>query len=238
LPRRENTALDERIQRYPTTLSFLDQDEQWPTEVDSTEAGERLAAALEDYRAIQVSHPFYRYGFTPTEINVQRLIVHQFLHADIFHLIFNMLFLWAVGGLVEVALGRWLFLTAYLASGMGAALAHAAFNPHSNEPAIGASGAVAGVMGMLVVLHGRGRMRLALVAMLAVAPRVIFFSMSTLVFVGLWVVEQIFFAMFGSTTLGVAFAAHLGGFLTGTLLALAHRLTFGPIHNPTLQPHD
>lgn len=226
--RRDNAQLDERARRFPTTLAFLDQDLAWPSEVSSEEAHKRLTACLEDYRAIQTSHPFYRYGFVPTKIGIPRLFLHQFLHADFLHLAFNMLFLWAVGALVEVSLGHGLFLAAYLGSGAAAALVHAAFNPASSEPAIGASGAVAGVMGMLALLHGHRRLRLALVAMLAVAPRIIFFSLPAYVFIALWLAEQLFFASFGSTTLGVAFSAHLGGFFFGTLAALAYRRVFGP----------
>jgi membrane associated rhomboid family serine protease len=62
---------------------------------------------------------------------------------------------------------------------------------------------------------------------MVVLLRIIFFSMSAYVFIALWLVEQVFFALFGSTTLGVAFGAHLGGFFCGALLALAERLMVG-----------
>lgn len=220
---RNNAQLDERAGRFPTALAFLHQDVLWPSEVDSTEDKERLTACLQDYRAMRASHSFYRYGFIPAEIGFPRLLGHQFLHADVFHLAFNMIFLWAVGTLVEVMLGSVLFLAAYLASGVAAAFTHAAFNPASVEPAIGASGAVAGLMGMLAVLHGRRRLRLVLVAMLALAPRIFFFTLPAYVFIALWLLEQIFFASFGSTVLGVAFAAHLGGFVFGAFAALGYR---------------
>jgi membrane associated rhomboid family serine protease len=228
LPRRENARLDERARRYPSALAFLEKDDLWASEISSAELRERLLACVADYKAIQSNHIFYKYGFVPARISAPRLIAHQFLHADFLHIGFNMLFLWAIGALVEVTLGRWLFLAAYLACGVAAALTHAALNPLSMDPAIGASGAVAGVMGLLAVMHGRRRLRLALVAMVAVAPRIFFFSLPAYMFIVLWLIEQIFFASFGSTTLGVAFAAHLGGFAFGALAALTHRLVFGP----------
>jgi membrane associated rhomboid family serine protease len=232
--RRNHPPLDERAARFGTTLAFLHQDDLWRAEIDSTEDRERLAACLEDYRAIRSGHPFYRYGFVPSEIGLRSLLAHQFLHADVFHLAFNMLFLWAVGPLVELVLGSALFLAAYLASGVAAALSHAALNPANWEPAVGASGAVAGVMGILAVLHGRRRLRLVLVAMLAFAPRILFFSLPAYVFIALWLLEQIFFASFGSTVLGVAFGAHLGGFGFGALLALGYRAVHGTPRDFTL----
>jgi membrane associated rhomboid family serine protease len=220
--RRSNPRLDERAASFETALAFLHQDSLWPSEIDSTEDKERLTACLEDYRAIRSGHAFYRHGFVPSDIGFRRLFLHQFLHADVFHLAFNMIFLWAVGPLVELVLGPGLFLAAYLASGIAAALSHAALNPASLEPAVGASGAVSGVMGMMALFHGRRRLRLVLVAMLAVAPRILFFSLPAFVFIALWLLEQIFFASFGSTVLGVAFGAHLGGFCFGALAATGY----------------
>jgi len=221
--RRDSPLLEARADRFPSALAFLDQDSKWPEEVASTETRERLAAVLDDYRSLRAAHPYHRHGLVPAHVSAWPLLAHQFLHADIVHLGFNMLFLWAVGAIVEAALGRWLFLSLYLASGAAAALVHVASNPGSVEPAIGASGSVAGVMGTVAVLHGGHRLRLALVAMLAVAPRILFFSLPAWIFVALWLLEQVFFASFGSTTLGVAFGAHLGGFGFGALAGLVGR---------------
>jgi membrane associated rhomboid family serine protease len=238
LPRKDSSRLDERIRRFPSVLAFLEQDREWPAEIESSEIRERLTLCLEDHRALTKEHLYYRYGFVPAEIGIGRLILHQFLHADILHLIFNMLFLWAVGALVELTLGPWWFLAAYILSGVTAALTHAALNPLSMEPAIGASGAVSGVMGLLAVMHGRRRLRMALVAMLAVAPRVFLFSLPAYVFVALWLIEQIFFASFGATTLDVAFGAHLGGFVFGAIAAIAFRLVLGPPPDLELDPEE
>ena len=168
--------------------------------------------------ALREGHPFYRWGFVPAEITVPRLVVHQFLHADLVHLLFNMIFLWAVGGLIESVWGAPLVTGLYLVSGVVAALVHAASAPGSTEPAVGASGAVAGLMGFFAVAHAREPMRLALVAALSLAPRIRFFSLPAAVFLGLWVVEQVFWTLMTThIDVGVAFRAHLGGFAFGAL---------------------
>jgi membrane associated rhomboid family serine protease len=216
-------AVQERASGHSSALAFLDTDNEWPSEVQSSRDRERIEACLEGYRALKDRHPFHRFGFAPAEIGPLRLISHQFLHGDLIHLLFNMLFLWGVGGLLEQTLGAPLFVSSYLVSGVAAALAHAVAHPGSAEPAIGASGAVAGLMGMFTVLHLRQPLRLALVAGLGLAPRILILSLPAWVFLGLWLLEQLFFASFGSSVLGVAFLAHLGGFAFGVALALLLR---------------
>jgi membrane associated rhomboid family serine protease len=204
-------------------LRFLEQDTAWRDELAGTEQGERLSAYVEDYRALKASHPFFRFGFVPADITPLRLLTHQFLHAGWLHLGFNMLFLWTVGALLEATLGAAVFGPLYLAGGVAAALAHAALVPQSVEPAVGASGAVAAAMGLFAVLHGREPVRLALVAAPLLVPRIYFVTWPAAVFLGLWLLEQVFFFSFGATTLGVAFAAHLGGFAFGALAGAALR---------------
>ena len=130
-----------------------------------------------------------------------------------------MLFLWAVGGLLEVSLGPGRLLLAYLSGGMMAALAHAVGNPGSSEPAIGASGAVAALIGLFAVRHGLEPLRLALVAVAFAAPRVFVVTWPGWIFPGLWLLEQLLFVALGSS-LRIAFLAHLGGFAFGAVLAL------------------
>jgi membrane associated rhomboid family serine protease len=213
-------GLTQRAAGHSSVFAFLQADGYWRQEVQDGELRGRLEACLEDHRRLRQGHPFYTWGFVPAEISLWRLLAHQFLHADILHVGFNMLFLWTAGGLLELTLGAAAFVPAYLASGVAAALAHAAFHPGSSEPAVGASGAVAGAMGMMAVLHGRQPLRLALVVMLAVAPRIFFLSWPAWVLLSLWLLEQLFYASFG-LALGIAFWAHIGGFVFGMLLGLA-----------------
>jgi membrane associated rhomboid family serine protease len=215
-------GIGQRARGHGSVLAFLDRDARWRDEIPSAELRERLEGCLADYRRIRASHPFYRHGFVPAEVSIRRLLSHQFLHADLLHLGFNMLFLWSVGGLLELTFGGAPFSAAYLASGFAAALAHGAFHPQSAEPAIGASGAVAGLMGWLAVSHARQPVRLAVVAMLAAAPRIFIVTWPAYVFLGLWLLEQLFYASFDAP-LGIAFWAHIGGFAFGMLLGLAVR---------------
>jgi rhomboid family protein len=218
---REQPALAERRARHPTALAFLLRDPGWPEEVTTAEDRERLERCRDDYRRLRESHPFYRFGFVPASPTPLRLLTHLFVHADPLHLLFNMVFLWAVGGLLELAWGEDAFVGFYLSSGVAAALTHAAANHASIDPAIGASGAVAGLMGAFAATHGRQPMRLALVAMLSFSPRIHFLSWPAWVFLGLWLLEQVFYAFLtAKMNAGIAFGAHLGGFAFGALAGL------------------
>jgi membrane associated rhomboid family serine protease len=217
------SAVQERAARYPSPLVFLEKDALWPSQATSSIDRERLLACRQDWLRLKDRHPFHRFGLMPARLSLVGLVAHSFLHVDFLHLFFNMLFLWTVGGLVETRLGAGPFAAGYLLAGLAAALAHVAAHRASVEPAIGASGAVAGVMGMCLVFHFRERIRIALVAGLGLAPRISFASLPVAVFLGFWLIEQLFMASFHSTALDVAFEAHLGGFAFGVAAAVAMR---------------
>ena len=222
---RDRPELGEGRRRHASALDFLVADETWRDTVPEGELRTRLERCLEERRDLRAGHPFYRWGFVPAEITLPRLLVHQFLHADIAHLLFNMIFLWAVGGLIESLWGAGILTGLYLASGVAAALGHAALAPGSTEPAVGASGAIAGLMGFFAVAHSREPMRLALVSALSLAPRISFFSLPAAVFLGLWAAEQVFWTLMTTRIdVGVAFRAHLAGFGFGALAAVGLRL--------------
>jgi membrane associated rhomboid family serine protease len=207
-------ALAAMARGQPSVLALLEKDPRWRDEVAAEDLRARLESCLEDYRALRASHPFHRFGFVPAQITPARLLTHQFLHADAPHLFFNMLFLWAVGGLLEVSLGAGRFVIVYLAGGAAAALAHAAGHPGSAEPAIGASGAVAALIGVFAIRFRAQRIRLALVAVAFAAPRIVVVTWPAWIFPALWLLEQLFYVSLGST-LRIAFLAHLGGFAFG-----------------------
>lgn len=230
---RDQPELGEGRKAHASALDYLAADETWRETVPEGELRARLEQCVAERRELREGHPFYRWGFVPASITLPRLVAHQFLHADLAHLLLNMIFLWAVGGLIESVWGGALLVGLYLASGVVAALVHAASAPGSTEPAVGASGAVAGLMGFFAVAHAREPMRLALVAALSLAPRIRFFSLPAAVFLGLWLVEQVFWTlMTARIDVGVAFRAHLGGFAFGALLAVGLRLAGLP------RPHE
>jgi membrane associated rhomboid family serine protease len=218
---RARPALAERRAGSPTALAFLLRDAAWPDEIEDQTARERLQLCRDDYRRLRAEHVFHRFGFVPADVGPVRLAAHLFLHADLPHLLFNMVFLWAVGGLLELTWGPLVFGAFYVASGVAAAIVHALANPGSLEPAVGASGAVAGLMGAFAVGHARTPMRLALVSMMTLAPRVTFLTWPAWIFLGLWALEQVFFAaLTAHMDSGIAFGAHLGGFAFGAAAGL------------------
>jgi membrane associated rhomboid family serine protease len=156
--------------------------------------------------------------------NVRSALLSMFLHGGWLHLIGNMWFLWIFGDNVEDVLGHATYLLFYLGCGGAAALAQAFIAPTSQVPMVGASGAIAGVLGAYLVWFPWARVRTLLFLG-------IFFTVTelpALVFLVLWFVVQFFsgtlaLASAGAAAGGVAFFAHIGGFLTGAVLAFLLR---------------
>jgi membrane associated rhomboid family serine protease len=143
------------------------------------------------------------------------LLTSMFLHAGWFHLIGNMVFLWVFGNNVEDALGRGRYLLLYLGCGIAAALVQALSSPGSHVPMVGASGAIAGVLGAYLLLYPWSNVHVFLWI-------VIFFRIVT---VPAWILLGFWFAMQLASGLmrapgspGVAFWAHVGGFASGLVL--------------------
>ena len=145
------------------------------------------------------------------------LVTSMFLHDGLLHLGGNMLYLGIFGDNVEETLGRWGFLLVYLAGGIGAGLAHVVTNPMSLTPTIGASGAIAAVLGVYLAMFPRNRVRTLL--LLGWFIRLV--DLPAFVVLGLWFVLQIVNAL-GSLGMaeagGVAWFAHLGGFVFGLVV--------------------
>ncbi len=149
--------------------------------------------------------------------NYTGIFTSMFLHAGWMHIAGNMLFLWIFGDNLEDQFGPVGFLLFYLAAGIAAALAHIAAAPSSTIPTVGASGAIAGVMGGYLLLFPRARVDVLMIF-------VIFFKVFSLpawVMLGLWFGLQVFSGLNSSADApGVAFWAHAGGFLAGMALVL------------------
>jgi len=142
------------------------------------------------------------------------LLTSMFLHGGWMHLGGNMLYLWIFGDNVEAAMGRARFLFFYLACGIAAGLAHIVFSGASNIPTVGASGAISGVLGGYLVLFPRNRVRILTRAGVTAVPAI--------VVLGFWILIQLVSGMGSiaatSDTGGVAYMAHVGGFVAGVLL--------------------
>lgn len=143
-------------------------------------------------------------------------VTSMFLHGGWFHLIGNMLFLWIFGNNVEDRMGHGRFLVFYLLCGVGAAALHAFLYPDSAVPTIGASGAIAGVLGAYLVLYPGAR----IVALVPLGFILTTMEVPALLFLVLWFVMQ-FFSGVGDLVAQasqVAYWAHVGGFVAGLLL--------------------
>lgn len=147
-----------------------------------------------------------------------------FLHGGWFHLLGNMLYLWVFGDNVEDRLGHGIYLLFYLLAGLAAGLVHIAANPQSAVPTIGASGAIAGVLGAYFILFPQARV-------LTLIPIGFFLTTARLpavLFLFLWFFMQLFNALAAASAAAqmVAWWAHVGGFLTGIIagiIALLYR---------------
>ncbi len=162
-----------------------------------------------------------RFGLVPARLTsgepgaLLTLFSSQFLHGGFLHLGGNMLYLWIFGNNIEDHLGRRAFLPFYLACGASAGLAQAIANPQSTVPTIGASGAVAGVLGAYALLFPRARVHTLVFVLLFI--RII--PVPAALWLGIWFFIQIFAAVLDRTQEGggVAWFAHLGGFAVGFL---------------------
>lgn len=148
------------------------------------------------------------------------LLTSMFLHAGWWHLIGNMWVLWIFGDNIEDYLGHFPYLVFYLVSGLSGSLLHIVFNPNSTAPSVGASGAIAGVMGAYFVLFPTARV-------LTLVPLIIFFTFVWLpawIWLGFWFVMQFLsgaassIASSNRSAGGVAFWAHVGGFVAGIIM--------------------
>jgi len=164
------------------------------------------------------------YGVVPDHWSLLTLVTSQFLHGGWWHIIGNMVFLWAFGRSLEDAMGSGRFAILYLASGIAAGLAQVFFNAGSHVPTVGASGAIAGVMGAYLIKFPRAKI-LSLVFLFIFITRV---EIPALIFLPYWFLTQLFNG-FGSVAYshlsdgGTAWWAHIGGFLAGILLVSVMR---------------
>lgn len=139
----------------------------------------------------------------------------MFMHGGWLHLGFNMLFLWIFGDNVEDSMGHARYLAFYLLCGIAAALAQSLVNPSSTTPMIGASGAISGVLGAYLLLHPYATVRT--VIFLGIFATMM--HLPAIIVLGLWFVMQLVSAALGSAGQpGVAFWAHIGGFIAGMAL--------------------
>lgn len=171
---------------------------------------------------------FYEWAMVPRLVTEQgtyhTVLTSMFLHGGFMHLAGNMLFLWIFGDNLEDEMGHVGYLLFYLAAGVGAALAHVMASPMSPVPTVGASGAIAGVMGGYLLLFPKAKVDILIIF-------IFFFRIITIpawIMLALWFAFQIFGgASSDLSTGGVAYWAHAGGFVIGIALTLPLFLRHG-----------
>jgi membrane associated rhomboid family serine protease len=168
----------------------------------------------------ELAHAF---GVVPADFLWPRAVTSAFLHDGWIHFGGNMLYLWIFGDNVEDAIGHLPFVAFYLASATLAAAAYAALNPSSATPLIGASGAVAAIMGAYFVLYPRSQVLTAIFLVLYLDV----IEVPAVIFLGVWLAIQLLagLASMGAGTVngGLAIAAHIAGFAVGVVAGLAVR---------------
>ena len=167
--------------------------------------------------------------------NLPKLVSHLFLHASIGHIAGNMLFLWIFGDNVEDALGSGRYLLFYLVCGIAAALAQVALGPHATAPMVGASGAISGVLGAYILLYPTS-------PIMVINPiPLLWLFWGLFIWLPAWLVLIEWFAgnlwsvlrpSAGQSAGGVAFAAHVGGFVAGLILSPFIRMRAGVEYEP------
>jgi membrane associated rhomboid family serine protease len=165
------------------------------------------------------------FGYAPWEVGIT-LVSSLFLHGGFVHLFGNLIYLWVFGGAIEHEIGHARFLVFYVACGAAGSLAHTILFPSSTVPSIGASGSIAGLLGAFLVFHPKARI-------ITLFPLVVYWAMAeipALLFLPVWFGMQ-FFSGFLSLqaargtqeVAGVAWWAHVGGFLFGMIVAALWR---------------
>jgi len=169
---------------------------------------------------VALSSFFDTWAMVPAEIvsgqEYHTALTSMFLHGGIMHIAGNMLFLWIYGDNVEDAMGHWWFLAFYLVCGFIADAAHIASNVSSVVPTVGASGAIAGVMGAYLLLYPKAKVDLLLILIIIIKK----ITLPSYLILGFWMATQLFSGIATSAAGGgVAYWAHIGGFIAGVALS-------------------
>ncbi len=187
---------------------------------ETTLSKEQLEALFYYFGVVpaRYSHPEWAVVFGLPIDNYWPFITNMFLHGGWTHIISNMWTLYLFGDNVEDRMGHLRFLVFYLLCGIAASITHFVFNIHSTVPALGASGAIAGVMGAYFILFPHSRV----ITLVPIFFLPYFIEIPAFVYLGVWFITQLFSGTFSlasaSTGGGIAWWAHIGGFVVGILL--------------------
>ncbi len=187
------------------------------TEAEQQAQLDRLTA---DFHSTLKSSPYFTFGLVPADQHIYAYITHQFMHGGWMHLIFNMLFLYLAGPYLEDVWGRPLFAAFYLSAGVFAALVYVMKYPLMEGPMVGASGAIAGLMGAFLIRHGSTKITI-MMWIFIFRPK--FLDVPAWVVLPMWLLKEVFSGQAvdfgGGQGSGVAHWAHVAGFVYGLVIA-------------------
>ncbi|OGS21533.1 MAG: hypothetical protein A2252_07245 [Elusimicrobia bacterium RIFOXYA2_FULL_39_19] len=192
--------------------------------ISAKEETKKLEYKLE---SIKENNLFMIWGYIASKGEPWRLITYQFLHSGYMHLIFNLFFLWFVGCNVEDKWGKWVFLGFYLVSGIVAAVVNNMVTPSGDVPLVGASGAIAGAMGAFMIRYPTTKVKVFYLFIIGFIPKFGLADWPAWLFLILWFFGQLLSGMFSIYMEGdsVAYWAHIGGFVFGSVIALMMKTT-------------
>jgi membrane associated rhomboid family serine protease len=196
------------ISPFDAKIKLMEDPQKLQSEMDSL---------TEQYVKLSASSITEQYAFVPAHPNALSYLTANFLHGGWMHLIGNMWFLWLAGFVLEDVWGRWLYPAFYLIAGAAALQFHAWLNPGSITPTLGASGAVAALMGAFLVRFPKMKIEMAWLLMFRLRR----FEAPAYCLLPLWLVGELFYGSLLGSHSSVAHWAHVGGFLFGALAALA-----------------
>ncbi len=195
-----------------------------------------LAFFVEQSLGRNLNEFIFTYGLVPARYSIPQISAHfttaqqviafltfMFLHGGFFHLLGNMWFLYIFGDNVEDRLGHFRYLAFYLLCGLASGISHLFLNWTSQIPTIGASGAIAGVMGAYFILYPRAKV----LTLIPIFFFIQFVEIPAFVFLGFWIFFQFLSAAFSAQTGGIAWWAHIGGFVFGIIFLKLFQLLPG-----------
>jgi len=229
LPPQVKPLVDNFRKSHPDTWTEIQQPNRsvadaWDAKMRQTTETEELQDEINSlatrYAQLKASSIAEQYAFVPAHPSLLTYLTANFLHGGWLHLIGNMWFLWLAGFVLEDAWGRSIYAVFYLIAGAAALQFHAWLNPGSTVPTLGASGAVAALMGAFLVRFPKMKIEMGWVLWL-IRIRIYRFKAPAYTLLPLWLLMEVFYgSLFGQSS-GVAHWAHVGGFIFGAIAAVA-----------------
>jgi len=185
----------------------------------------------DEYEYLRAEITLLKYGFIPTDHKPITFLTHMFLHGGFGHLFGNMIFLWLVGCMLEMGGGRKFYSTSYILTGFGAVTLFWLIYPKSPVPLVGASGAIAGLMGAFTILYGKKKVKI----FYSLGFYFNYLKVRAIFLLPIWVANEFYQLFFGGIS-SVAYVAHIGGLISGAILGFINLKFLHAFNADILEP--